>query len=460
MSRQSTPRAAARPGAIRRELADFSADARLLAISALALAIGAASALVAKALVALIQLITNLAYHHAFTLREGSPAGSELGPWAALVPAAGGLAIGLMARYGSEKIRGHGIPEALEAILIGESRMSPRVAVLKPVSSALSIGTGGPFGAEGPIIMTGGAVGSLVAQLFRLSAAERKTLLVAGAATQLWRIEPSEYPGAVRFRSDTGSLCLTRDGTAGSDALATPCTTFFSFLPLVVRASSVQAGTAAQEGAEGGGARLDSAHVTGVLGVQRPERPVRQLPLPRQRLDGGAEGGEVGLGLVGTLRLRPHLGQIPSVRAGAVRRGKHGGRGNLDGAQAAQANAADGHDARQPVPPAAPAGPSDIRVRACHRSSVVSERGEGRPNSSCVSQSLAPHPWHRSSSEQMQRTQPHGRPRLFSGAGSGVVPSQSGHGSRSHASGSWGSGREARPRMSLPMWPAHVVSRA
>src|SRR5512138_3594221 len=91
-------------------------------------------------------------------------------------------AIGLLARYGSEKIRGHGIPEALEAILIGESRMSPRIALLKPLSSAIAIGTGGPFGAEGPIIMTGGAVGSLVAQGFHLSSAERKTLLVAGAA--------------------------------------------------------------------------------------------------------------------------------------------------------------------------------------------------------------------------------------------------------------------------------------
>jgi H+/Cl- antiporter ClcA len=97
-------------------------------------------------------------------------------------PALGGLTIGLMARYGSEKIRGHGIPEAIEAILIGGSRMSARVAVLKPLSSAIAIGSGGPFGAEGPIIMTGGALGSLFAQFFHLSAAERKTLLVAGAA--------------------------------------------------------------------------------------------------------------------------------------------------------------------------------------------------------------------------------------------------------------------------------------
>src|ERR1700709_618620 len=97
-------------------------------------------------------------------------------------PVLGGLVIGCMGRCGSEKIRGHGIPEAIEAILIGGSRMSAKVAVLKPLSSAIAIGTGGPFGAEGPIIMTGGAIGSLFAQFFHLSAAERKTLLVAGAA--------------------------------------------------------------------------------------------------------------------------------------------------------------------------------------------------------------------------------------------------------------------------------------
>ena len=98
------------------------------------------------------------------------------------MPVAGALIIGLMARYGSERIRGHGIPEAIEAILIKGSRVQPRVAILKPLSSAISIGSGGPFGAEGPIIMTGGAFGSMVAQLFHLTSAERKTLLVAGAA--------------------------------------------------------------------------------------------------------------------------------------------------------------------------------------------------------------------------------------------------------------------------------------
>ena len=144
--------------------------------------VGVISAFVAYALVWLIGLITNLAYYHRLSTKLVSPADNQLGLAAVLVPMAGGLIIGLMARYGSEKIRGHGIPEAMEAILIGRSRMSAKVALLKPLSSAISIGTGGPFGAEGPIIMTGGALGSLFAQAFHLSAAERKTLLVAGAA--------------------------------------------------------------------------------------------------------------------------------------------------------------------------------------------------------------------------------------------------------------------------------------
>ena len=171
-----------RPAAPHDELADFSTDRRVLVLSGLAVAIGAIAAPVAYALVWLIAVITNLAYYQRLSAHFVSPAGNRLGAWAVLVPVVGGLVIGVMARYGSEKIRGHGIPEALEAILIGRSRVEPKVAVLKPVSSAISIGTGGPFGAEGPIIMTGGAVGSLIAQLFHLSAAERKTLLVAGAA--------------------------------------------------------------------------------------------------------------------------------------------------------------------------------------------------------------------------------------------------------------------------------------
>jgi chloride channel protein, CIC family len=163
-------------------LRDFSTNKRLLLITPMAALVGVISALVAYVLVWLIGLITNLAYYHRLSTTLISPADNQLGLAAVLVPMAGGLIIGLMARYGSEKIRGHGIPEAMEAILIGRSRMSAKVALLKPLSSAISIGTGGPFGAEGPIIMTGGALGSLFAQAFHLSAAERKTLLVAGAA--------------------------------------------------------------------------------------------------------------------------------------------------------------------------------------------------------------------------------------------------------------------------------------
>jgi H+/Cl- antiporter ClcA/CBS domain-containing protein len=169
MSRSAAARAAD-------ALGDFTTDRRVLVLSGMAILIGVLSAVVARVLLWRIAAITNVAYH------AKSPADSTLGAWAVAVPVIGSLAIGLMARYGSEKIRGHGIPEAMEAILIGRSRMGPKVAILKPLSSAISIGTGGPFGAEGPIIMTGGAFGSLFAQLFHLSPAERKTLLVAGAA--------------------------------------------------------------------------------------------------------------------------------------------------------------------------------------------------------------------------------------------------------------------------------------
>ncbi|HTL17406.1 MAG TPA: chloride channel protein [Patescibacteria group bacterium] len=163
-------------------LADFRTDKRVVLLSALAIPIGAISALVAKALLWLILVITNFAFFLRFSSTPVVPQDHHLGYWVALVPIIGALIIGLMARYGSEKIRGHGIPEALEAILLGRSLIQPKVALLKPISSAISIGTGGPFGAEGPIIMTGGAFGSIFAQLFHLSAAERKTLLVAGAA--------------------------------------------------------------------------------------------------------------------------------------------------------------------------------------------------------------------------------------------------------------------------------------
>ena len=163
-------------------LADFTRDKRVLILSLMAVVIGAFSAVVAKLLVWLIAVITNLVFYQTLSSQFVSPVNHRLGAFVILAPVIGGLVIGFMAKFGSEKIRGHGIPEALEAILFGRSRMEPKVAVLKPLSSAISIGTGGPFGAEGPIIMTGGAVGSLFAQMFHLSPAERKTLLVAGAA--------------------------------------------------------------------------------------------------------------------------------------------------------------------------------------------------------------------------------------------------------------------------------------
>jgi H+/Cl- antiporter ClcA/CBS domain-containing protein len=163
-------------------LGDFTADRRLIIVSLLAVVIGLCAAVIAAWLLKLIGLFTNLFFFQRVSSELVTPSGHHLGPWVILVPVAGALIIGAMARWGSERIRGHGIPEAIEAILINGSKVEPKVALLKPLSSAISIGSGGPFGAEGPIIMTGGAVGSLIAQFFQLTSAERKTLLVAGAA--------------------------------------------------------------------------------------------------------------------------------------------------------------------------------------------------------------------------------------------------------------------------------------
>lgn len=163
-------------------LGDFRTNRRMLLLALLAVPIGVFSAVVAKLLLWLIAVITNFVFYQRYSPVLISLQHHHLGAWVVAAPVLGALIIGLMARYGSEKIRGHGIPEALEAILLGRSLIQPKIAVLKPISSAISIGTGGPFGAEGPIIMTGGAIGSIFAQLFHLSAAERKTLLVAGAA--------------------------------------------------------------------------------------------------------------------------------------------------------------------------------------------------------------------------------------------------------------------------------------
>jgi H+/Cl- antiporter ClcA len=164
-------------------LRDFTVDRRVWLLSAAAVVIGTCAAFLAVILLKAIAFCTNLFYFHRLSAHTIDPAASTLPIWLmALVPVVGGLIVGVMARYGSDKIRGHGIPEAIEAILLNGARVEPKVALLKPVSAAISIGSGGPFGAEGPIIMTGGAFGSLVAQWMHLTDAERTTLLVAGAS--------------------------------------------------------------------------------------------------------------------------------------------------------------------------------------------------------------------------------------------------------------------------------------
>jgi chloride channel protein, CIC family len=164
------------------DLGDFTTTVHVIPISLIAIVIGAMGALVAWFLLRLIGLFTNVFYYQRFSTTFVSPVDNHLGIYAIAVPVIGSLIVGFMARYGSEQIRGHGIPEAIESILMNGSRVRPRLAILKPLSAAISIGSGGPFGAEGPIIMTGGAFGSMIAQLFHLTSMERRTLLVAGAA--------------------------------------------------------------------------------------------------------------------------------------------------------------------------------------------------------------------------------------------------------------------------------------
>jgi CIC family chloride channel protein len=180
---QSTPAAFAATGA---QVGDVRlaepAQFRMLLISLLAGGIGLLAGLIAYALYKLIGLFTNIVFYHRFVAEFVSPRHNQLGGWVILVPVIGGIIVGFMAKYGTPKIKGHGIPEAMEAVLVNRSRIEPRVAILKPLSAAIAIGTGGPFGAEGPIIQTGGAVGSLVGQLLHTTAAERKVLLACGAA--------------------------------------------------------------------------------------------------------------------------------------------------------------------------------------------------------------------------------------------------------------------------------------
>src|SRR5689334_9970877 len=155
---------------------------RMLLISVLAAIIGIVAGFVAFALYSLIGLVSNLVFFQRVAFNIPSLQSNNLGLLVLIIPAIGGLIVGIMAKYGTSKIRGHGIPEAMEAVLVNRSRIAPRVAILKPISAPIAIGTGGPFGAEGPIIQTGGAVGSLVGQLMHTTAAERKVLLACGAA--------------------------------------------------------------------------------------------------------------------------------------------------------------------------------------------------------------------------------------------------------------------------------------
>ena len=155
---------------------------RIVLISFLAAGVGLLAGIVAYILYKLIGLFTNLFFFHEFSASFRSVGGHHLGWWVILVPVIGGLVVGIMAKYGTSKIKGHGIPEAMEAVLVNRSRIEPKVAILKPISAAIAIGTGGPFGAEGPIIQTGGALGSLVGQVLHTTAVERKVLLACGAA--------------------------------------------------------------------------------------------------------------------------------------------------------------------------------------------------------------------------------------------------------------------------------------
>lgn len=157
-------------------------DGRIAYITVLAVIVAGVSTIIAQGLIWLIHLATNIFFFGRWSGANVNPWDNHLGLWVIAIPVIGGLLVGIMARWGSPAIRGHGIPEAMEQILLNESRIPPRITFLKPFSAALSIGSGGPFGAEGPIIATGGAIGSLVGQLLKTTADERKTLLAAGAA--------------------------------------------------------------------------------------------------------------------------------------------------------------------------------------------------------------------------------------------------------------------------------------
>lgn len=156
---------------------------RLITVSLLAIVVAILISFIAKFLMYIIGFITNLSFFGQVAVStNANPSLNHLGIWVIFIPAIGGVIVGFMALYGSQAIRGHGIPEAMEQILTNKSKIKPTIVYLKPISSAIAIGTGGPFGAEGPIIATGGALGSTLGQILKISNNERKILLAAGAA--------------------------------------------------------------------------------------------------------------------------------------------------------------------------------------------------------------------------------------------------------------------------------------
>jgi len=168
---------------------------RIFTISALSVSIAVCISFIAKLLVYLIDLVTNISFYGNFSIEPSSPANNTYGLFVIVIPVIGGLIVGLMAFYGSKAIRGHGIPEAMEQILTNQSKIKPSIIFLKPLSAAISIGTGGPFGAEGPIIATGGALGSTLGQLLKITDNERKILLAAGATAGMAAIFGSPIAG-------------------------------------------------------------------------------------------------------------------------------------------------------------------------------------------------------------------------------------------------------------------------
>ena len=168
---------------------------RLVTIASLAILIAICISFIAKFLIYLIDVITNISFHGTFSFAHASPADNSLGWLVIIVPVVGGIIVGLMALYGSKAIRGHGIPEAMEQILTNQSKIKPTITYLKPISSAIAIGTGGPFGAEGPIIATGGALGSTLGQLLKITHNERKILLASGATAGMAAIFGSPIAG-------------------------------------------------------------------------------------------------------------------------------------------------------------------------------------------------------------------------------------------------------------------------